>query len=111
MADVWPDGWRKGALCGASMAGYLTLQSITDCLACIDGTDLLVSAGSGEGEEGGLRVAIFSATEGRVVQSYAGHTQHVVSVACDGATRTPQPERRRSKTAAPRDRESSFLKN
>ena len=84
VAAAWPDGWRRGVTSGKSMAGYLTLQSITDCLASIDRTDLLVTAGSAEGEDGGLRVCIFSATEGRLVQSLAGHTQLVTSVACDG---------------------------
>ena len=76
----WVEMWRRGGLRGAEMVAYTNMQC--DCLA-MDGGDTLVCVG-GDGGGDGLVVSVYSALSGSVLLNLRGHTEQVVSVACEG---------------------------
>ena len=83
----WIERWRNGGLRAKETPGYLMFQSITSGLATTGqsyaGEELVVSVG-GDNLGDGLSVTLHSGIRGGVVKTMRGHTDKVVSVACDG---------------------------
>ena len=82
-SGAWVAAWRRGGLRGAGLAGHVPVQS--DCLAtdARDAEGTFVSIG-GDGADDGLCVTLYSAIDGAAIRSLRGHTEKVVSVACEG---------------------------
>jgi WD40 repeat protein len=75
------DEWRRGGVREGAMSAHVLVQS--DCVAVSSVDESIVCIG-GDGADDGLAVSVYSPASGEAVRHYRGHTDKVLSVACEG---------------------------